>query len=675
MKHVKSVALVVFFLSMSVYGQTLRGVKMLGGNGGSIVGFAGVALRTADGGSGWTPQSSGTTMNLHAVSFTDANNGTAVGGDEYTRAAIIHTVNGGATWTSQTTSATNSLQGVSFGDANNGVAVGNNGTIVRTGNAGATWTNVSSGTLNHLISVSMTSASNGVAVGYLGTILRTADGGNSWTAQSGGTINDLIGVYFVDANNGTAVGATGTILHTVNGGSSWTAQSSGVPYDLYGVYFSDANTGTVVGYAGRILRTVNGGATWTQQASGTALTLTSVSFTDANNGVVVGASNTILKTNNGGSTWSAGSIGSGGGGGGGTVDVTPPVISAVALSGAGASNASIAWVTDEGSSSVVEYGTTTSYGSSASGSGGVTSHSVSLAGLSPNTVYHYHVKSTDASGNLATSADHSFQTGGLYNYNPVSTQIMVGSLSSGSYTNLSTSDNTYYNVNSSIKGTRVSDWYGSAVISQTPLTVKSITVTYSGKFSRSTTQVLYLYDWTLGTWTQVDSRTVSITNVSVTINESAPGNYISVGGEVRLRVVGTGTTKNFMGSADFLQVTVETSGVSLSKQASPIVMPSELPASHRLYQNFPNPFNPTTEIRYELSEPGNVKLSVFNLLGQEVAALVNDVQSSGVHSVQWSAVSSDGTQMPSGIYIYRVQVTSVATGQVFTEAKRMMLVK
>ena len=76
--------------------------------------------------------------------FTDANNGTAVG----ECGTILRTTNGGTTWTSQTSGTTNSLWGVSFTDANNGTAVGAYGTILRTTNGGTNWTSQTSGTTN-----------------------------------------------------------------------------------------------------------------------------------------------------------------------------------------------------------------------------------------------------------------------------------------------------------------------------------------------------------------------------------------------------------------------------------------------------------------------------------------------------------------------------------------------
>src|SRR5206468_13018850 len=93
-----------------------------------------------------------------------------------------------------------------------------------------------------------------------------------------------------------------------------------------------------------------------------------------------------------------------------TVDNAPPLLSSVASTNLSSSAATITWTTNEASDSQVEYGLTSAYGQvSALASALVSSHSVGLSGLSASTVYHYRVKSRDAAGNLATSADQTFR--------------------------------------------------------------------------------------------------------------------------------------------------------------------------------------------------------------------------------------------------------------------------
>jgi subtilisin family serine protease len=90
----------------------------------------------------------------------------------------------------------------------------------------------------------------------------------------------------------------------------------------------------------------------------------------------------------------------------------------------------------------------------------------------------------------------------------------------------------------------------------------------------------------------------------------------------------------------------------------------EVPTTFRLNQNYPNPFNPTTEIRYQTSEVGNVSLKIYDVLGREVASLVNESKPAGIYTVQWNASS-----VPSGVYFYRVVAGA------FVETKKMILMK
>ena len=255
----------------------------------------------------------------------------------------------------------------------------------------------------------------------------------------------------------------------------------------------------------------------------------------------------------------------------GPPDTTPPVISNVQSSNITAANALITWTTDEASNSTVEYGLTTSYGSTTSNATNVTSHSITLSSLGANTLYHYRVKSTDAAGNTAISVDHSFQTGGSTAYAPAATTILQGSLSSGSFSNLAGNDASYYVVNSTTSGsTRFTDWYASVTVSQAPGSVSTLTTTYDGKYSRSgRTQTLYLFNWSTSAWTQIDSRSVGQSDVTVTNTQSSP-NFISPTGEIRMRVLASGgANKSFTCSGDQVQFVVETSGSSIS-QALPL---------------------------------------------------------------------------------------------------------
>ncbi len=97
-----------------------------------------------------------------------------------------------------------------------------------------------------------------------------------------------------------------------------------------------------------------------------------------------------------------------------------------------------------------------------------------------------------------------------------------------------------------------------------------------------------------------------------------------------------------------------------------------IPETFSLSQNYPNPFNPTTTIRYALPSSANVKLNVYDLLGREIATLVNEEQSAGWKEVEWNARQTNGGQasaFSSGIYFYKLEVGS------FAEVKKLILLK
>jgi hypothetical protein len=95
------------------------------------------------------------------------------------------------------------------------------------------------------------------------------------------------------------------------------------------------------------------------------------------------------------------------------------------------------------------------------------------------------------------------------------------------------------------------------------------------------------------------------------------------------------------------------------------------PVEFSLEQNYPNPFNPGTTIKYTISSKGFVKLKVFNLLGKEVATLVNSEQEAGNYTVDF-----DASELRSGVYFYSLESTTAGGQDVsFTETKKMLLIK
>jgi hypothetical protein len=92
------------------------------------------------------------------------------------------------------------------------------------------------------------------------------------------------------------------------------------------------------------------------------------------------------------------------------------------------------------------------------------------------------------------------------------------------------------------------------------------------------------------------------------------------------------------------------------------------PEKFALHHNYPNPFNPETRIDYDLPQSAFVRLSVYNVLGQEVLVLVEREHEAGSHTVIWDGRNAEGWQLGTGIYIYRLQ-----TGAYSTSRKMLMV--
>jgi hypothetical protein len=147
--------------------------------------------------------------------------------------------------------------------------------------------------------------------------------------------------------------------------------------------------------------------------------------------------------------------------------------------------------------------------------------------------------------------------------------------------------------------------------------------------------------------------------------------------------------KAFLGTAD----TVVLKWTMLTKDAGPVVYAadtfsvtivrgtitgvaeSEIPTEFGLSQNYPNPFNPTTTIEFALPTSASVTLRVYNLLGQEVATLVNDFRPAGFLSVTWNGRDQYGSQVASGTYLYRIEAKAADGSGIFVQNKKMIMLK
>ena len=96
---------------------------------------------------------------------------------------------------------------------------------------------------------------------------------------------------------------------------------------------------------------------------------------------------------------------------------------------------------------------------------------------------------------------------------------------------------------------------------------------------------------------------------------------------------------------------------------------NDMPLATKLYANYPNPFNPTTTISFTNTTPGWVNIEIFNIKGQKVYTLVDEMLNPGLHKITWNGTDSNSRNVGSGVYFYRMRIAD------YTDTKRMVLMK
>jgi len=114
---------------------------------------------------------------------------------------------------------------------------------------------------------------------------------------------------------------------------------------------------------------------------------------------------------------------------------------------------------------------------------------------------------------------------------------------------------------------------------------------------------------------------------------------------------------------------VKESYIKVSDPGTGVVNSSAIPHKFHLYQNFPNPFNSSTEIKYDIAEPSMVRINIYSMMGEKIADLVDSYIQRGSYSVVWNGKNVSGANVPSGIYFVLIEAGK------FTDKKKILLVK
>jgi photosystem II stability/assembly factor-like uncharacterized protein len=678
----------------------LRALAIVDENTIVAVGDYGTIVKTTDGGRTWNQQTVGTTATLRGVWFTDSNRGVAVGD----HGMILQTRNAGATWTVESIDARADFYGVCFNDVSTGAVVGNNGAFYQTTDGGVTWTPRVITPAITIYAVSFRDNNNGVFVGSSGTIYGTTDGGSKWSRQVSGIEGSdavaLLAVDFSDANNGVAVGENGTILRTTNGGANWSRQQLGSRTILRAVHFANAMNGFAVGDRGLIASTTDGGATWTEREKGLTSSFSAVRFVNSSTGFVSGSDGMLVRTTDGGTTWTHHA-------GGPRIPLYgvrftgPTVAIAVGFEGG------VYSTTDGGVSWEAQRSGTINHLRGVDFLGGGTGVAVGDSGAIVRTTdfgvtwADLTIRPSDTSTMMLSGVAFGTTTTGLI---VGRLDTLVGTLVLTKSVILRTTDGGHDWVRVSVpmpndrelRGVSFGGPSVATVVGATGLILRSTDSGVSwlpqrgvpdpqtgiippptarlnaASFAGPSVGFVVGESGTLlrtldggATWTTQSTGTnANLTGVWTLngVNALAVGTAGAVFvsndiGATWFREA-TETTEDLY-AAHFLDIErgmiVGNKGVVLRTALAGVPTTvqwsnqSSNPSDADLAQNYPNPFNAATTFEFRLAKPEIVSLKVFDILGREVATLMQEMKAPGTYRLWW-----DSGNLPSGVYLYRL---------------------
>ncbi|NUN70091.1 MAG: T9SS type A sorting domain-containing protein [Bacteroidetes bacterium] len=660
-------------------GIDIRDAKVFSADTFYAVGDAGTFMKTTNGGSTWFVHSNllGTASRINAMSFINPDTGWVCNDS----GKVFRTNDGGVTFTQQLITNSFSLFDVSFVDKDHGWLCADSGYTYRTDNGGQKWMKIYSNYPEPLYSVEFRDKDTGFVCGEKGYLYKTTDGGVTWGLRFTGTINTLRKLS-LKADTIFAAGLNGTVILSVNGGLSFslaTVPSAGaalynIAYAGDGYVYTGTNlgkgfrstnlgntwsqlasntsslnwlfaadfiaprTGIIAGRAGTVLRpaptgdslrinpritsetfravqnftgspviyaaglggiavkSTNNGQTWTPLTLPSGInTMSAMSFTDPDHGVMVGTNGRVNYTSNGGSSWTPSTFGT-------------ARYWGVHIKGkygfAGNSSGSIIRSTNGGAT-----------WSNFSSAGGMYIYGVDIVhdslafvatGLQENSIY----RSTDFG-----------QTWDLMFNTPIASLFAVRFANDTLGFAAGQKGQFYYTTDRGVQWTKVPldsnyDYFSIDItnfpqgyMSGTDGKLTGFTMTPSGPVVKD-----------------IPSGTMSsLFSISSSKKNDAGG----------FTIVIAGANGNILRYYD---------------PATSVSVPTLIPAGFTVEQNFPNPFNPATVIRFSLTRAMPVTVSVYDLLGRQVQTLADREFGAGTHQLHW-----DASALANGVYYYTVR--------------------
>lgn len=604
--------------------------------------------KTTDGGNHWTTfnydasSNTGTMSYFRKIKFINALTGYDFDYRKYTK-STMETTDGGISWHKLIIGSADSLGHVFFINQNTGWVAGTKGKFFKTTNGGTSWTAYPA-VNNDLPFYKSYFINENTGWAYNNYFFKTTDGGASFV-EVGIVHPSVESVLFIDANTGYAISPTNQVSRTTNGGANWNTLSTKMPQHFL-------NNSTAVTGGEYVAVSTDSGLNWNARSSSvTSQELEDIHFTDANYGWAVGI-NTIIKTTNGGDQWT-----------------TLPTSSIY--------NTAVRFI-NQNTGVIGTYG-----GIIRTTNGGASFSNVTVGSYSNYNFYRFSMPSPGtiyALSNLNLASDSTLilkSTDAGLSWSPAVTPSHTKEFH---FTNDNlgfalTLNSTYKTTDGAATWTLVSNtvWNNVYFINEnTGWHVNSGTLyrTSNGgadwvaRYSayNSVTYDMKFFDLYTG-YRTVKEGVWGIYRIQKTTDAGETFfnmNYYS--DARRLRKMGfINQNTGWIGGSGGLIIKTTTAGALSVQQIS-----STVPDNFSLKQNYPNPFNPSTVIRYQLTAAGFTTLKVYDLLGKEVASLVNEKQSAGSYAVDFNSAEYN---LPSGIYFYTL------TAGEFKETKKMVLIK
>lgn len=602
--------------------------------------------KSTDGGNHWTSivrdslVNTGLTSFLRKIKFINANTGFDYDYRRYTK-STMRTTDGGLTWHKLLIGTADSLGFVFFINQNTGWVAGPKGKFFKTINGGANWTAYPAIDINGSFFKSYFLDEN-TGWAYNNYFFKTTDGGASWTQLS--SVNpSIISFLYTDVNTGFALKATEEVVKTTNGGTNWFTVGSKMPQ-----HFLNSSTG-VSGGEGVSVST-DGGNNWNSRLiSLTGQSLEDIHFSDENHGWAVGY-NAILKTTDGGNQWSS-----------------MPLIS---------NYHTAVWFKNQNTGIIGTYA-----GVNYTTNSGSTWSNVTGPSYSNYNFYRFQAPSANVVytlANLNQASDStvilkSSNSGASWSYVSTPTRTKEFYFMNDNFGFAITLTNTFKTTDGGTTWTLTANvpwksvnfinentgWYSdSGTVYRTSNGGANWITRYS--FYHSVTYQLKFFDLYTG-YRICKEGIFDSYQIQKTTNAGESFFNLNFYSDSRKLykfcfinqntgwVAGTGGT-----------ILKTSNGGSIGIQQTS----NSLPDKFYLEQNYPNPFNPNTNIEFSLPKNSFVKLKVFDLLGREVANLVNENLSAGSYKYDFNA-----SALTSGIYFYKLETDN------FSETRKMVLVK